>query len=488
MKKKYKLIGLSIWGLRKIRASFMEFKEKGVTEIVGKNEQGKTSVIDAIEILLKGFRHTEKDMTTKGMNKTTIVGTVGEWTIKRVITDKTNRLDIVNQEGLSPRKPQDFLDTLVNELTFDPQPFLRKSPGDKLKFIMDLLKIDFTEEIDKIATKEEDRLQVGRDIKAAGDFKEPEKIESVDTAELLKQQKAIATLNQEEQKKQQNIDWFEERFSLFDAGLQVLQGKITDTETGEQVKDVSPALVALSKGMLNVKKTFEKEMGKLPKPDLTSSEDLDLKISNATKTNEKATNYTNYINWKEKKDALEAKKEKLKKEIEELRLKKIIKLEKIKMPLEGLKITEEGLYYNDVYCENWATSLGWKIALSLCEKMQPDLRAIFLDNGEHLDKDTRKELDKWATDHDIQVLLTIVDTVPEELDEGVFYIEEGGVFTTQGECIPESTEDEHEEGPPPPELGPIPDINQDEDYSNYTQPEMFDFEFSNDDPDDNPDT
>ena len=460
-KKNYKFIGLQIEGLRKIKAALLEFNDKGITEIVGKNNMGKTSVIDAIEILLKGFKYNEKGMTTTGMDKTTIIGTVGPWTIKRVITDKTNRLEVVNEEGLSPKKPQDFLDTLINELTFDPQPFLEKNPNDKLKFIMDLLKIDFTAENERVQEKEDERLEVGRDIKNAGEFKEPEKVEPVDTADLTKQIEDIRIGNEKEKKKINLINTLNEKFATFSNYHQGIE----DKDLAAKIKKVVD--------------TFDKMVETLPRPKYISSEELDTKLANASETNKKATDYTKYIAWKEKKEKLVKKQEELKNGILKIRNEKLLKLEKIKMPVEGLKITEEGLYFNDIFCENWSKSMGWKIALSLCETMQPDLRAIFLDNGESMDKDTRKELDKWAREHDIQVILTIVDAIPDDLQEGVFYIEEGGVFNKAGECVPEVIDEPEPESPDQEFDTNIPNIDQKEDHSNAQQPDLFNFEFEN---------
>jgi hypothetical protein len=469
-KKKYKLIGLQIEGMRKIRAALLEFKPTGITEIIGKNDQGKSSVIDAIEILLKGFRHAEKGMTTSGMDKTRIIGTVGDWTIKRIISEKTNRLEVVNKEGLSPKKPQDFLDTLINELTFDPQPFLEKNPNDKLKFIMDLMKIDFTQENTKIQAKEEERLQVGRDIKSKGEFKEPEKVDSVDTADLTRQINEIREYNKGEQNKVTTENFLSEKFSAFSNSYETMSS------------EGNPEYNKYAELMKPVVDEFDKMIKTLPKPEYKSTEDLDNQLASASGTNEKATNYTNYINWKAEKEKLGEKQDSLKKDIEKLRREKLEKLEKIEMPVDGLKITEEGLYFNDIFCENWSKSLGWKIALSLCEKMQPELRAIFLDNGESMDKETRKELDKWAKAHDIQVILTVVDSIPEELDKDAFYIEEGGIFTKKGECIPEPEEEQvAETAPDDIPAQSIPDIQQKEDHSNYKTPDMFNFEF-NDEP------
>ncbi len=87
----FKIIGLKIDGIRKLSAVEMEFAEKGLIEIRGKNQQGKTSVIDSLEILLKGGRHIETDMISHDKKRAEIIGVIGDYEIRRVITEKTNR-------------------------------------------------------------------------------------------------------------------------------------------------------------------------------------------------------------------------------------------------------------------------------------------------------------------------------------------------------------------------------------------------------------
>jgi predicted ATP-dependent endonuclease of OLD family len=429
MNKKYKLIGLQIEGLRLIKAANLQFKPSGLTEIIGKNNQGKSTVIDAIEILFEGFKQSTDDIISHGEEKAVIIGDLEEFTIKRVITEKTNRLEILTKAGFKPSKPQDFLNTLINKLTFRPQVFLDKKPEEKLKSVMDILKIDFTTENSQITTKENERVLIGRDIKNLGEKTEPPRVDAVDTADLLRQKQDIQSHNDKENLKQADIDYF--------------TALITSIENSINVVNNSDIKRPLRKsGLIAIKKTISDIVGSLPSPEVKSSADIDLQITNASTTNQQAQTYKDYQVWGTSKASKQTEYNTLTIEIKELREKKIQKLKDTEMPVKGLLIKEVtegvyGLFYNDIYCENWSKSLGWKIALAICAAMQPDLKAIFLDNGETLDEDTRKELDKWAIANDIQVVLTIVQKIPDELLEGSFYIQEGRIFNTDGDCVPE---------------------------------------------------
>lgn len=441
-KKKYKLIGLQIEGMRLIKAAALQFKPSGLTEIIGKNNQGKSTLIDAIEILFEGFKQKTDDMISHGQEKAVIIGDLDEFTIKRVITNKTDRLEVLTKTGFKPSKPQDFLNTLINKLTFRPQVFLDKRPEDKLKSVMEILKIDFNAENTAIATKENERILTGRDIKNLGEKAEAPKVDPVDTAELLKQKQHIANFNLEEKEKADDIEFFNSIKS--------------DLESYAKQNTDRPLVKA---GLVDIKDKTVSVIKTLPQSEYKSSDAIDEQIRTASTTNQQAQTYKDYEKWKADKATKQAEYDKLTVEIKALRAKKIQKLKDTEMPVKGLLIKEVtegtyGLFYEDIYCENWSTSLGWRISLAICAAMQPDLRAIFLDNGETLDSDTRKELDKWSIANDIQVILTVVQKIPEELSEGSFYIQEGRIFNTEGDCVPEVKTEETTEDIEPPKIDP----------------------------------
>lgn len=437
-KKTYKLIGLQIEGLRLIKAAQLQFKESGLTEIIGSNNAGKSTIIDAIEILFEGFKQKTDDIISHGSDKAVIIGDLEDFTIRRVMTEKTDRLEVLTKAGFKPQKPQDFLNTLINKLTFRPQVFLDKKPEEKLKSVMEILKIDFTTENTQIATKENERILIGRDIKNLGEKTEAPKVESVDTADLLNQKKAIQDHNDKEKTKSEDTQFF----------TSIKQ----DIESYIANNNDKPTIKA---GLLKLQKTVTDVIKAMPEPVYKPSDDIDEKIRTASTTNQQAQTYKDYEKWKTDKATKQAEYDKLTTDIKALKEKKIEKLAKTEMPVKGLLIKEVtegnyGLFYNDIYSENWSQSTGWKIALAICVAMQPDLRAMFLDRGEGLDSDTRKELDKWSTANDIQVILTVVQKIPDDLSEGSFYIQEGRIFNTDGDCIPEvSTVETPEEIEPP---------------------------------------
>lgn len=432
-----KIIGLRIDGIRKLSAVEMEFAKKGLIEIRGKNRQGKTSIIDSLEILLKGNKYIEKDMIQHGKDRAEIIGYIDEYEIKRVITEKTNRLEIKNKDGLIMKeKPQAFLDKLINALTFDPRPFLDKTPGEKLKFMMDLMEIDFTELNEKIDKQETERLLVGREIKAIGDIKPVEKAEKIDVVALIKEKDSIVELNDKAKDEYQGKREAEikdvlafnaeqttkkENIENAEADLDEIKKKIADLQTKEMV--AGQYLVELPRP----EPLKDADKIDIPSPETHSTEEIDIGISAAETNNIVAGDYEKYIEKKGEKDAKEKAYELLSAKIRILRRNKAARLKDAKLPLEGLEIREEGIFYNGIFSENWGEQEGLRISSELCLRMDPKLRAVFIDKGEAYDMDQLDEYRGWAIKNDIQAIITIVDSEEGASEGDVYYLEEGKV-------------------------------------------------------------
>ena len=187
---KLKIIGLQVQGIRKLKAFIMGFNEKGMIVFSGKNGQGKTTVIDCVDFLLRGKNALPSGAITTGHDRGQVIGMFNGYTIERTINqDRGTTLKITHNGEPIKGKPQAFLDTFFNEISFNPMPFVSKKPDEKLKFLMEFAGIDLTEQNKKIAEYESQRTYVGREVKAFGKIYLPEKIEAVSVSELNKQLK-----------------------------------------------------------------------------------------------------------------------------------------------------------------------------------------------------------------------------------------------------------------------------------------------------------
>ena len=423
-----KLIGLSIDNLKKIRAMELTFNEKGITEIKGGNEQGKSTVLDAIEILLRGKKRITPDVITHGEDKTVIEEILksgeDEYVVKRVIKKgKSPTLKITKNGGKFNDKPETFLSNLVDKLTFNDDDFARKSDDEKLKYMKDFAGIDFKMidlEIDDIYSE---RTVVGREVKKFGDIKLPEKVERVSLSDLFEERKKLIEFNLKCDEEHEiykahvsNLNGLKEDYSNIVEEISSLTAQIKELN-----KQVKPLTDRIQKGDTFIEKLEKKQ---LEKKDLTPIEE---KIQSVETINEQATAYENALADKKSKKEKETEYDELSEKLSDLNKNKSKQLSEAKLPVKGLEIRLDGLFFNDTRCNNWSQSETLDISRDLLKARNPELKAVFFDQGNDFDSKKLKALHKWGIDNDMQAILTIVSDVPEtrEDDDNAYYIVEG---------------------------------------------------------------
>ena len=136
-----RLIGLKIQDFKRIKVIDITPNEF-VNRISGANGSGKTSVLDAIEVCLRGTRNVPSKPVRKGTNKSIIEVGIGnngkaEWIVRRSFTEggsKNGFLTVEPTDGKSRLQgPQEFLNKLVGPNSFDPLEFIRMEPAQQFK-------------------------------------------------------------------------------------------------------------------------------------------------------------------------------------------------------------------------------------------------------------------------------------------------------------------------------------------------------------------
>jgi len=458
-----KIIGLKVDGIRKLSCIEMEFKDKGLIQIKGKNKQGKTTVLDTIEWLITGNKALNSDIIQHGKESAVAVAIIGDYQIRRV-TGKQNKFEVKNlKTGMVEKgEVQNFISTFINELTLNPRPFLDKTPQQQLKFCMDLFKIDYSAIDKELVTLESERTFVGRELKSFGEVVLPQAVKEVDVNALFNQRKEIEQRNSvlmaeyQSQKDEElkEIESFNKEQRTRASYLTQLKSNISQSRTYEnnlvaeierlelQLKQARESLENQTKNTFELQQKYDNAptpetekplLSFLSAPELESTSDIDVKIQNAQAINEKARNYIQALGRQTMKAAKDAEYIEYTGKIVALRDKKLEMLRAVKTGVNGLEIREEGLYYNGVYSENWSDSESLRISSELCIAQLPALRAIFIDRAESFDSDSLAELEKWAIEKDIQAFVTIVSDIPETLDADCFYITEGHLLTKESE-------------------------------------------------------
>ncbi len=393
-----KIIGLQIEGARGIKfAELRDLKQQGIIKIVGGNRAGKTTVLDCLTFLLKKGAQVPERFVNHEMSEAKIIGQIGEWWLTEVIRpDGSTTFTVQNEAGLSPKSPKTLLDSLCNEFTFDMMPFVQMSEADKIRQIMKSLKIDFSEIDRQVVNAEQERLNATRQMKRIGQPRAVAPATHLDISESL-------AFNTEQDRKANVLNNSMQELSRVSEKIFELQRQLAELQTRQN-------------HLVN-------EIQVLPKPE--SKVDVQQRVDQ----NRKADEYQAYQKHQAEYNAYQAEHQVADQRIKDLRNSKIEALAGANLP-EGLRLemTDNGytLLHEGSSAGNWSTAEALLSAFRLFKASKPLLETIFIDRGELFDDKTLDIIEDLARQEPtIQVVMTIVDSLPEEKVAGNFYLLEG---------------------------------------------------------------
>ena len=127
-----KIIKLKAENVKRLKA--VEITPTGaIVRVTGRNEQGKTSLLDAIWWALGGTKNIQAKPIRKGALEASVELDLGKYIVSRRWTHKGSYLHVRqrDEEGRpSPvSRPQDLLDGMLSKVAFDPLSFMRLKAG-----------------------------------------------------------------------------------------------------------------------------------------------------------------------------------------------------------------------------------------------------------------------------------------------------------------------------------------------------------------------
>jgi hypothetical protein len=161
--------------MRIVQLHAENFKRLGVVEITpdgnlvtigGKNGHGKSSVLDAIYVALKGRAVAPPRPIRTGEEKCTIRLDMGDIVVTRNFHAKegdtfTDTLKVESADGLRYSKPQDVLNALLGEVGFDPFEFVNLKPKEQAARLLEMVPLAI--DLDEFAQADSSDFQKRRD-------------------------------------------------------------------------------------------------------------------------------------------------------------------------------------------------------------------------------------------------------------------------------------------------------------------------------------
>lgn len=406
-----KINKLEIENVKRVKAVKIEPTANGLTIVGGNNNQGKTSVLDAIAWALGGNKykpsqaHREGSMTPPHLSITMNNGLIVER------KGKNSDLKITDPSG--QKGGQNLLNSFVEELAINLPKFMDSTSKEKAQTLLQIIGVgDQLFELERAETEEYNKRHTIGQIK---DQKEkfakemqyypdaPKELVSI--TELVAQQQEILARNGENQRKRQQVNEISQRFEMERQQIENMRQQLLELETKHNQTSLDLETAQKSAKDLQDESTTELESNIAEIDEINRRVRVNL---DKDKAEEDAAEYRNQY------DQLTA-------TIDEIRKQKAELLDKAELPLTGLSVKDGQLIYNGQQWDNMSGSDQLKVSTAIVRKLKPDCGFILLDKLEQMDVKSLEEFGAWLEQESLQGIATRVSTG----DECEIVIEDG---------------------------------------------------------------
>jgi len=140
-----RVVHLKINDFMRIKAVRISPDGKPVVVIRGANAQGKTSILQALAAAMQGKKAVPQEPIRTGQKKSEIVVDLDEYVVERTFTKSDSYLKVTAKDGSPIKSPQQLLDKLVGDISFDPLLFTRMPAKEQSKILSKAVGLDFSD-------------------------------------------------------------------------------------------------------------------------------------------------------------------------------------------------------------------------------------------------------------------------------------------------------------------------------------------------------
>lgn len=435
-----KINKLEIENVKRVKAVKIEPNASGLTIVGGNNNQGKTSVIDAIAWGLGGNKYKPSQAHREGsvtpphlhivMNNGLIVERKG----------KNSDLKVIDPNG--EKAGQNLLNSFVEELAIDLPKFMDSSNKEKANILLQIIGVG--DQLYELERKEQEvynkRHAIGQIADQKKKFaaeqpyfpKAPKELISV--SDLVAKQQEILARNGENQQKRNQINQISFQLEQSKSNIQAINLRIEELQAQLQKEQIE--FNRLTEDLTIAQKTAENLQDE-------STQELQQNIAEVDEINRRVR--ANLDKDKAEEDANDYKNQYdvLTNDINSIRKEKVSLLTNAQLPLQGLSVADGELTYNGQKWDNMSGSDQLKVSTAIVRKLKPDCGFILLDKLEQMDMVTLNEFGQWLEQEGLQAIATRVSTG----EECEIIIEDG--YVTENKLAPS-------EGGPTPQQSPQP--------------------------------
>ena len=401
-----KIIELHAENFKRLRVVQFEANGSGVIEVGGKNAQGKTSTLDAIQAALGRIGKETTQPIRSGETRAEVRIDLGDLVVKRTWTASRSVLKVTTPEGHSIQDPAALLRKLVGKIAFDPLEFAESKPDDQVKQLLAVL--DSPVDLDELEAKRkhiyEERTGLNREVKAL-------------TARLAGRPIHDPTLPKE------TVPASKLASALAHADLSRSQLEILRRRKGDLLADIEQLKrqLAATEAELEQINQEGRELSRAVR-EQPSADELSRQLEKIEETNQKVIVNNQTAELREELRRMSAAAEGCTAGLEEVAKVRRDALAAAGLPELGVEFDESGVTLNGVPFTQASGAERLRISTLIAMKANPEIRVISIRDGSLLDSDSMAVLREFAGRHDFQIW---IERVKDSPDGAGLYIEDG---------------------------------------------------------------
>ena len=379
--------------VKRIKALTLTPALAGLTVIGGRNNQGKTSGLDAIVWALGGDRYRPSQAQREG---SVLPPRLRLELSNGIIVERSGKNSDLKVTDASGRKAgQQLLNSFVEQLALDMPRFMQSTSKEKATTLLRIIGLE--EQVEKLERQEKELYNQRHAIGQIADQKAkyakelpsyPEApAEPVSAYDLIQRQQDILARNGENQRKRERAAQLAAEMDRVGKELALLE---------EQYKTLCADYETAQKSALDLQDE--------------ATDELEASIRNIEAVNAKVR--TNQDKARAEAEAKECGDQYagLTAQLEAVRQQKTDLLQGAKLPLPGLSVEDGELIYKGKPWDCMSGSDQLKVSTAIVRALKPDCGFVLLDKLEQMDLETLREFSAWMEAEGLQGIATRVST------------------------------------------------------------------------------
>lgn len=390
------------------RLSVVEIRpDSDVVEITGRNGNGKSSVLDAILAAFGGGRALPMKPIREGCERAVIKLDLGELRIERRFKLKeeggySTEVFVESAEGARFKSPQDILNALVGDFTFDPLSFTRLSSADQFEALK-----AFVPGIDFAADEKADK----KDFEARTDINRRVKDLRAQAGAISLPPGALPT--------RVDVEALEKQLGeAADNAADIERKRAARTAAEQRLEQIAVQLRELEAERASLQARLD---AAAPLPEVIDTAALREKLAAGRAANEVLERAANRRRLTEEADAKQLEAEALTKAMDDRERARRKAVAAAKMPVEGLGFGVGHVTLNGQPFSQASDAEQLRASIGIAAAMNPRLRIARVRDGSLLDDLAMAELKRFAAEANLQIWIERVDssgTVGFVLEDG----------------------------------------------------------------------